>query len=115
MQQLDLVGWQAMDPAEYTAIFVSIRQSYYVLRNLRGGRFGQARARKEYRRVAVLKNKLLMAGRSKREVLDLIACCRLQCSAKKQPFLYCPFCRQGRHPESILGSGVWAARPMQAA
>jgi hypothetical protein len=29
--------------------------------------------------------------------------------------LYCPHCNQGRLPESILGGGVWAARPMQAA
>jgi hypothetical protein len=115
MEQLELVAWNDMDALEYAQISRAIRNSYYILRTLRGGRFGQARARKEYRRVAILKNKLLLAGKSKREVLDLLACCRLRCPAVKQPFLYCPHCNQGRLPESILGGGVWAARPMQAA
>ena len=114
MMQLELIGWEYMDSAEYVRIVGDIRRIYWVIRNIRPGRFGQARMRKEYRRVAVLKNKLLLAGRPKREVLDLLACCRLQCPATRQPFLYCPFCGQGTRPEA-LGSGVWAARPMQAA
>jgi hypothetical protein len=115
MDQLNLIEFQPLDQAEYAQIFLEVRRSYYLLRNFRGGRFGQARARKEYRRVAVLKKKLLMSGKSNRFVLDFLACCRLKCSARKQPFSYCQFCRQGRIPESILGGGVWAARPMQAA
>ncbi|RZI42522.1 hypothetical protein EGT07_14790 [Herbaspirillum sp. HC18] len=62
------------------------------MRNLRGGRFGQAARRRYYRRIAAQKKRLLMAGVQKREILDLLACCRLKCSAKKQPFQPCPYC-----------------------
>lgn len=69
-----------------------IRNSYWHLRNLRGGRFGEARRRKQYRLVAVQKKRLLLAGVSKREVLDLLKCCRLRCVRHKQPFQPCPYC-----------------------
>lgn len=93
--QLDLISWEPMTLHEFVEICGNIRRSYWHIRNLRNGKFGQARLRKEYRKVAVLKTKLLMAGREKREVLDFLACCRLQCPATKQPFIYCPFCGQG--------------------
>lgn len=90
--QLELFPFVALSPEERQAILLTIRQAYWQLRNLRGGRFGQARARRLYRAVAVQKKRLLMAGVSKREILDLLACCRLQCDGRKQPFKPCSHC-----------------------
>jgi len=90
--QLELFPFDCLTAADRQAIYSLIRNSYWHLRNLRGGRFGQARARKHYRLVACQKKRLLMAGVSKREVLDLLACCRLKCSAHKQPFEPCRYC-----------------------
>ena len=87
--QLELFPFDTLSPAERKAIQISIRQAYWQLRNIRGGRFGQARARKLYRAVAEQKKRLRLAGVSKREVLDFLACCRLKCSRYKQPFNPC--------------------------
>ncbi len=76
-------SWRSIFPfdvlteSERREVYQTIRNSYWYLRNLRGGRFGQARMRKRYRLVELQKKHLLMAGVSKREVLDLLACCRL--------------------------------------
>jgi len=90
--QLELFPFDTLSPAERKAIQISIRQAYWQLRNIRGGRFGQARARKLYRQVAEQKKRLQLAGVSKREVLDFLACCRLKCTRYKQPFNPCSHC-----------------------
>lgn len=94
--QLDLIPYDDMAFTEFVQIVREIRSHYWFIRNYRNGKFGQARARKEYRKVALLKNKLLLAGHDKRDVLDLLACCRSKCSATKWPFSYCSYCGQGR-------------------
>lgn len=90
--QLELFPFEVLTDAERRESYQIIRNSYWFLRNLRTGRFGQARARKYYRLVEAQKKRLLMAGESKREVLDLLACCRLQCSRHKHPFKPCKYC-----------------------
>jgi len=90
--QLEIFPFEVLTPFELQNIFNFIRNRYWYLRNLRGGRFGQARRRKQYRLIAVQKNRLLMSGMSKREVLDLLACCRMQCSWHTHPFEPCRYC-----------------------
>lgn len=92
--QLDLIPYEFLSAAERSDIYSKIRNAYYHLRNVRGGRFGQARRRRYYRLVAAQKKRLLLAGVSKRELLDFLACCRLQCAARKQPSKYCSYCIQ---------------------
>lgn len=94
--QLDLLSWNEITPARYDQVVCTIRASYWWIRNLRGGKFSQARLRKEYRKVSTLKTELLLAGYQKRYVLDLLACCRGSCVANKQPFRYCHHCGAGR-------------------
>lgn len=96
MNQLTLLEWDTITDTERHELHTLMRNHYWHIRNLRKGKFGQARLRFEYRKVAILKRRLLLAGVEKREVLDIIACCRLSCRAKKQPFLYCKHCNQGR-------------------
>lgn len=90
--QLELFPFDHLSQVELAQTFRLIRNSYWHLRNLRGARWGQARARKQYRIVAEQKKRLLMAGVSKREILDLLACCRGQCSLTKHPFKPCRYC-----------------------
>lgn len=90
--QLELFPFDTLSPAECQNIFRLIRNSYWYLRNLRAGRFGQAKARKHYRLVEVQKKRLLMAGVPKREILDLLKCCRSKCSRHKHPFIPCKYC-----------------------
>jgi hypothetical protein len=90
--QLELFPYDSLTPGERSAVQSEIRRHYWFIRNLRDGRFGQARLRKHYRMVAAQKKRLLMAGVSKREILDLLACCRLQCTRHKQPFNPCTYC-----------------------
>lgn len=90
--QLELFQFEQLSDLEFRQIFTVIRQNYWRIRNLRGGRFGQARLRHHYRIVATYKEKLLLAGMGKREVLDLLLCCRGKCSERKPPFRPCRFC-----------------------
>lgn len=90
--QLELFPFDTLSPVERQNIYSLIRNCYWYLRNLRGGRFGQARARKQYRLVEAPKRRLLMAGVPKREILDLLKCCRLKCSRHKHPFVPCKYC-----------------------
>lgn len=92
LMQLELFPYDSLSPVELRSIYSEIRRSYWVIRNLRGGRFGQARLRKQYRIVEGKKKRLLLAGVSKREILDLLACCRLQCTGHKHPFKPCAYC-----------------------
>lgn len=90
--QLELFDFDHLSAAERRQIITYIRNSYWHLRNLRGARWGEAKARRHYRQVAEHKKRLLMAGVSKREILDLLVCCRGQCSSTKHPFKPCQYC-----------------------
>lgn len=89
--QLELFPWEALTENERARVLSSIRNAYWHIRTLRGG-VGQASLRRHYRYVAKHKKRLLMAGVEKREILDFLSCCRLQCSATKQPFKPCKYC-----------------------
>lgn len=91
--QLQLFPWDSLSASEQQQILDNIRRMYWHVRNLRGGRFGQAAARRHYRNIAAQKKRLQLAGVGHREILDFLRCCRLQCSAKKPPFKPCPYCR----------------------
>ena len=90
--QLELLEWDFLSPVQMKLIFVQIRNEYWHVRNLRAAKWGQAVWRRHYRKIAVHKKRLQLAGVNKREILDLLACCRLQCSGKKQPFKPCRYC-----------------------
>lgn len=90
--QYELFPYDSLTHAQRISIYREIRSQYWFIRNLRPGGFGQARLRKRYRLVETQKKRLLMAGVSKREILDLLACCRLQCSRTKHPFKPCSYC-----------------------
>jgi hypothetical protein len=92
VMQLELFELERLSPLELEMAYRGIRNCYWHLRTLRGARWGEAKARRYYRIVAVHKKRLLMAGVSKREILDLLACCRSQCSRVKHPFKPCPYC-----------------------
>jgi hypothetical protein len=91
--QLELFPWEALTDQEQADILQSIRRTYWHIRTVRKTRFGQAKLRRHYREVAAQKKRLLEAGVEKREILDFLSCCRLQCSARKQPFKPCRYCR----------------------
>lgn len=52
VQQLDLFPYDVLTPTEREDLLRRIRNAYWSLRNLRGGRFGQAARRRHYRFVA---------------------------------------------------------------
>jgi len=83
VQQIELFPFEELSPAERKDLLGQIRNAYWSLRNLRGGRFGQAARRRHYRFVASQKKRLQLAGVSKREILDFLACCRGQRPCKK--------------------------------
>ena len=93
--QLELFQRAYLSEQDRSHIHGEIRRNYWYIRNLRTGRFGQARLRKHYRLVEAQKKRLLMAGVSKREILDLLACCRQQCARHKHPFKPCTYCAAG--------------------
>lgn len=92
MIQLRLIPYDHLSQTEMLTLCAEIRRDYWHIRNSRTGRFSQARLRKYYRAVQARKLKLLLAGVEKRDLLDFIACCRLQCSSTKQPFHPCRYC-----------------------
>jgi hypothetical protein len=73
--QLELWPRERLSPAELAAAAAEIRSLYWYIRNTRRG-VHDARRRRVYRKIAVHKKRLLVAGVSKREVLDFLACCR---------------------------------------
>lgn len=89
--QLNLFPWESLSEADRIVIYGEIRRGYWVIRNVRG-RYQQGRRRKEYRRIAGQKKRLLLAGVEKREILEFLRCCRLQCSFSKHPFEPCRYC-----------------------
>lgn len=100
MNQLQLIPYEVLSSTEMLVLCAEIRRDYWHIRNLRGGRFGQAKLRKYYRRVHARKLKMMLAGVEKRDILDFIACCRLQCSARKQPFLPCRYCSRIQYDQA---------------
>ena len=89
--QLELFEWAALSPYEKVSAFRAIRNQYWHLRNLRKS-YDSARIRGIYRRIASEKKRLQLAGVEKREILDLLRCCRLRCEAHKHPFKPCKYC-----------------------
>lgn len=87
--QLELFPFEPMTFAEKQQILANIKSHYWVIRNTRSWRFGDAPRRKAYRRIEVEKKRLRLAGVSKREILDYLACCRLKCKKGNS----CPYCR----------------------
>jgi hypothetical protein len=82
MQQLELWERECLSAAELARVVGEIRNLYWHIRNTRRG-IHDARRRQVYRKIAVQKKRLLVAGVSKREVLDLLACCRsTECRSK---------------------------------
>ena len=82
MVQLELFERAVLSAQELVGVVSEIRNLYWRIRNSRRG-VDDARRRRVYRKIAVQKKRLLMAGVSKREVLDLLACCRSkECRAK---------------------------------
>jgi hypothetical protein len=77
--QLELFPWQDLGESEKRQILGNIRQAYWFIRNYRG-KYQRALCLRKYRYVATQKKRLLLAGVQKREILDFLACCRLQCS-----------------------------------
>jgi hypothetical protein len=97
VQQLELFSFEELTPQERKDLLHRIRGAYWHLRNLRGGRFGQAARRRHYRYVADIKKRLQLAGVSKRQILDFLACCRGGCKVPErgEPCLACaPFSSQ---------------------
>lgn len=76
--QLELFPFDTISPADRYSLLQQVRQGYWHLRNLRGGRFGLAARRRHYRFIARIKKRLQLAGVSSRDILDFLACCRGQ-------------------------------------
>ncbi|WP_426161638.1 hypothetical protein [Pseudoduganella sp. R-34] len=90
--QLELFPFEALGDVERKSIYNAIRNRYWYIRNLRRSAIHQGQLRRHYRAVEAQKKRLLLAGVSKRDVLDFLACCRAQCSRYKHPFKPCKHC-----------------------
>jgi hypothetical protein len=75
MVQLELWERDTLSAIELSAVAREVRNLYWFIRTSRRG-IHDARRRRVYRKIAVHKKRLLEAGVGKREVLDLLACCR---------------------------------------
>lgn len=75
MHQLELWPRDPVDRAELLVVVREIRNLYWHIRNTRRG-LHDGRRRRVYRKIEVQKKRLLEAGVSRREILDLLACCR---------------------------------------
>ena len=84
MEQLDFFGFVTLSVAEKQHCYKIIRAEYWTIRNTRKWRFGDAPRLKAYRKIEAQKKRLLEAGVSKREILDLLQCCRLRCKKGKE-------------------------------
>jgi hypothetical protein len=69
VQQLQLFPRDELAPEERRLLMSQIRGAYWFIRNLRGGRLGDAPRRNHYRKVAAIKRRLQLAGVPKREFL----------------------------------------------
>lgn len=75
MIQFELWPHETVSAAELAVVVGEIRNLYWFIRNTRRG-IHDARRRRVYRKIEVQKKRLLVAGVSKREILDFLACCR---------------------------------------
>lgn len=94
MQQLELFPFEPLTVAQKQHIYEKIRVHYWYIRNCRKTPMHDARRRKFYRLIEAEKKRLRLAGVSKREILDYLACCRLTCGKLK----ICPFCQGEYRP-----------------
>ena len=82
MEQLELWPRERLSADDLAAVVGEIRNLYWYIRVSRRG-VNDARRRRVYRKIAVHKKRLLVAGVSKREILDLLGCFRAgRCRAK---------------------------------
>jgi hypothetical protein len=88
LQQLELFERPTLTPDDFAAIVGAMRQQYWFVRNARSWRYADARRRKAYREIARQKKRLLEAGVTKSEILELLQCLRLRCKKGKE----CPHC-----------------------
>lgn len=80
--QLELFERPGLSAGELASVVAEVRNLYWCIRNTRRG-IHDARRRQVYRRIAAYKKRLLVAGVSKREMLDFLACCRSkECRSK---------------------------------
>lgn len=77
--QLELFERDQIEADELSRIAQEFRAGYWQLRSMRGGRWAQAKQRQIYRRLAPLKQRLMLAGVEKQAILDFLSCCRLKC------------------------------------
>jgi hypothetical protein len=73
--QLELWERETLSAKELSTVAREVRNLYWFIRTTRRG-LHDARRRRVYRKISVHKKRLLEAGVSKREILDLLACCR---------------------------------------
>jgi len=90
--QLELFACELLTDQEQAVIIASIRNSYWHVRALRKTTHAQYALRRYYFKIADQKKRLQLAGVEKREILDLLRCCRLRCEAHKHPFKPCKYC-----------------------
>jgi len=88
MKNIQNLPFVFLSVAEKQQCYKIIRSHYWTVRNTRKWRFGDAPRRKAYRKIEVEKKRLILSGVSKREILDLLQCCRLRCKKGKE----CPYC-----------------------
>lgn len=62
VQQIELFPFDELNQKDRQDLLGQIRQSYWHLRNLRSGRFGQAAQWRHSRKVAAIKRRLQMPG-----------------------------------------------------
>ncbi|MBI1891409.1 MAG: hypothetical protein HYS18_12235 [Burkholderiales bacterium] len=60
--QLEFFPWEELGASDRRQILNEIRNGYWFLRNLRGGRFGQAKRRQVYRQIADQKKRLQLSN-----------------------------------------------------
>lgn len=80
--QLELFERPGLSAGELASVVAEVRNLYWYIRNTRRG-IHDGRRRQVYRRIVATKKRLLVAGVSKREMLDFLACCRSkECCSK---------------------------------
>ena len=79
MMQLELFEREIIGADDMQMIFQEIRPAYWFLRNTRPGRYGDAKRRRFYRKIAVHKRRLLLSGADRMEILNMLSCYRLKC------------------------------------
>jgi len=75
VEQLELWPRESLSAGELVLVIAEVRNLYWHIRNTRRG-MHDARRRRIYRKIEAEKKRLLLAGVSKREILDLLRCFR---------------------------------------